>query len=90
MIAVGIYLPRVGVDVIVGLAVLVSAIIWVVGENLGELFTNGATDVNSGPLLVLIALAYWRPPNATIPAATAAESQAEERTTTAIADFFAR
>ena len=73
VIAVGIYLPRVGVDVIVGLAVLVSAIIWVVGENLGELFTNGATDVNSGPLLVLIALAYWRPLNATIPAAAGAE-----------------
>ncbi len=73
VIAVGIYLPRVGADVIVGLAVLVSAVIWVVGQNLGELFTNGATDVNSGPLLVLIALAYWRPLNATITAVAGAE-----------------
>jgi len=23
------------------------------------LFTNGATDVNSGPLLILLGLAYW-------------------------------
>ena len=32
---------------------------WVVGQNFGALFTNGATDVNSGPLLVLLAVAYW-------------------------------
>jgi hypothetical protein len=43
------------------LAIVVSVLIWVFGQNLGELFTNGATDPNSGPLLVLLALAYWRP-----------------------------
>ncbi len=37
----------------------ISVGLWVVGENLGALFTNGATDVNSGPLLALLALAYW-------------------------------
>jgi hypothetical protein len=39
-----------------------SVLIWVVGENFGALFTNGATDVNSGPLLILLSLAYWRRP----------------------------
>ena len=36
-----------------------AAIIWVVGEALGTVFTGGGTDPNSGPLLALLALAYW-------------------------------
>ena len=48
-------------------AVVVAAVIWLFGENLGEMFTGSATDPNSGPLLALLALAYWpsragRPP----------------------------
>jgi hypothetical protein len=41
------------------LAVLAAAAIWVVGQNFGLIFVGGATDPNSGPLLILLALAYW-------------------------------
>jgi hypothetical protein len=58
-IALGVFLPVPAVRVTVVLAVVVSLVIWVVGQDLGELLAGGATDVNSGPLLVLIALAYW-------------------------------
>ena len=44
------------------LAIVVSARIWVVGQDLGAILAGGATDVNSGPLLVLLALAYWPAP----------------------------
>jgi hypothetical protein len=34
-------------------------VIWVVGEAFGMILAGGATDPNSGPLLALLALAYW-------------------------------
>jgi hypothetical protein len=37
----------------------VAAVIWVVGEAFGTIFTGGGTDPNSGPLLALLAVAYW-------------------------------
>jgi hypothetical protein len=58
-IALGIFLPAPGARVAVAVAVAVSLIIWLVGQDLGEILTKDATDVNSGPLLALIALAYW-------------------------------
>ena len=33
--------------------------IWVVGQAFGAILAGGATDPNSGPLLALLALAYW-------------------------------
>jgi len=60
VVAVGTYLPPSLANGSVVLAAAVSAVLWVVGENFGALFTNGATDVNSGPLLILLAVAYWR------------------------------
>ncbi len=33
--------------------------IWVVGENFGGILTGTGTDPNSGPLLMLLAAAYW-------------------------------
>ena len=39
-------------------AVVLAAVIWVVGENLGEIATGQATDPNTGPLLILLAAAY--------------------------------
>jgi hypothetical protein len=39
----------------IGLALL----IWVVPENLGGIMTGAGTDPNTGPLLALLALAYW-------------------------------
>ena len=60
VVAVGVYLPPGAANAAVVAAVVISLLWWVVGEDLGQLFTNGATDVNSGPLLILTALAYWR------------------------------
>jgi len=42
----------------VALGVTLAAVIWV-GEGLGGMFNGMATDPNTGPLLALIALAYW-------------------------------
>jgi hypothetical protein len=33
--------------------------IWVLGENFGQILTGMGTDPNTGPLLVLLAAAYW-------------------------------
>jgi hypothetical protein len=59
LVAVSVLLParmhRAGV--IAG--IVVAAFIWVFGEALGGVFGGRGTDVNSGPLLALIALAYW-------------------------------
>jgi hypothetical protein len=46
---------------------VVSAVIWVFAEAFGQIMAGGATDPNSGPLLVLLALAFWplRTPSAT-------------------------
>jgi hypothetical protein len=69
VVAVGVYLPRGAADALIALGALVGLVVWVVGEDFGTLFTNGATDVNSGPLLILLSLVYWRPLS---PAATPA------------------
>jgi hypothetical protein len=59
VIAVGVFLPGPLARAAVVLAVVVALVIWVVGQDLGAILAGGATDLNSGPLLVLIALAYW-------------------------------
>ena len=41
------------------LAIVLSVLIWLIGENLGEISTGEATDPNTGPLLVLLAATYW-------------------------------
>jgi hypothetical protein len=58
-IAIGIFLPVPAVRGTVVLAIVMSASIWVVAQDLGALLAGGATDPNSGPLLILTALAYW-------------------------------
>jgi hypothetical protein len=58
-IAAGVFLPAPAVRVTVVLAVLVAAVLWVAGQDLGAILAGGATDVNSAPLLALVALAYW-------------------------------
>jgi hypothetical protein len=58
--ACSVYLPYVRAQkAILVLAVVVAAVIWGVGEALGGVFTGMGTDPNSGPLLALLALAYW-------------------------------
>ena len=60
LVALGIYLPAPLANATVALALVIGLVIWVVGENFGALLTNGATDLNSGPLLMLLAAAFWR------------------------------
>jgi len=59
VIAIGVYLPRPASRATVVLAIVVAALIWVFGEAFGTILTGGGTDPNSGPLLILLALAYW-------------------------------
>ena len=60
IVATGTYLPAALANATVVLAAVIGLTFWVVGQNFGALFTNGATDVNSGPLLILLAVSYWR------------------------------
>jgi hypothetical protein len=59
VIALGVYLPAPVAKVTLLLAVVVSLLIWVLAEAFGGILAGGATDPNSGLLLVLLALAYW-------------------------------
>jgi hypothetical protein len=59
VIAAGIYLPGRGGRAAVVLAAAAGLLIWVVAENFGGILAGSATDPNTGPLLVLLAAAYW-------------------------------
>jgi hypothetical protein len=72
LIAVGVYLPASAARGTLILAIVVSAVIWVVGEAFGAILAGGATDPNSGPLLLLLALAYWPARTAAVPRRAAA------------------
>ena len=73
LIAVGVYLPAPVAKAALVLAIVVAAFIWVLAEAFGGVLAGGATDVNSGPLLALLALAYWPP--RTVPATVPAVSE---------------
>jgi hypothetical protein len=66
-IAVGVYLPPPAARAAVVLAIVVAAVIWVVGQAFGGILAGRATDPDSGPLLILLALAYWPARTATVP-----------------------
>jgi hypothetical protein len=59
VVAVGVYLPPQAARATVILAIAVAAVIWVFGQAFGGILAGGATDPNSGLLLILLALAYW-------------------------------
>ncbi|MDQ1529182.1 MAG: hypothetical protein QOH77_972, partial [Actinomycetota bacterium] len=67
LVALGILLPPRWMRVAVAAAVAVSVFIWVIGEAIGAPFGGQSTDPNSGPLLALIAIAYWPARKPTIP-----------------------
>lgn len=58
-VAAGVYLPPAAARWTLGLGIAVALALWVVTENFGAVLAGGATDPNSGPLLVVLALAYW-------------------------------
>jgi hypothetical protein len=77
VIALGVYLPPSVTKATLALAIVVALVIWVVGEAFGMILAGGATDPNSGPLLVLLALAYWPVKTTAAPAlSTSAEGKA--------------
>jgi predicted RND superfamily exporter protein len=59
LVALAVFLPPAVWRAFIVLALVVAAVIWVVGEAVGGVFGGQGTDPNSGPLLALIALAYW-------------------------------
>jgi hypothetical protein len=59
VIAVGVCLPAAVARGTLLLAIVVSLVIWVFAQGLGGILAGGATDPNSGPLLIALALAYW-------------------------------
>jgi hypothetical protein len=59
VVALGVFLPVRWARATLVLAVVSAVVIWVVGQDFGTILAGGATDPNSGPLLVLFALAYW-------------------------------
>jgi hypothetical protein len=59
LIAIGVYLPPAAAKATLLLAIVASTLIWVFAQALGAIIASGSTDPNSGPLLVLLALAYW-------------------------------
>jgi hypothetical protein len=59
VIAAGIYLRPRGARATVALAAAVALLIWVVAENFGGILAGSGTDPNTGPVLLLLAAAYW-------------------------------
>lgn len=59
LVAAGVFLPPAGARAAVAAAVLISAAVWAGAEVFGAVFGGMATDVNTGPLLALLAAAYW-------------------------------
>jgi hypothetical protein len=68
VVAVGVFLPPPAARATLVLALVLAAAIWL-AEGLGGILTGSGTDPNSGPLLALLAIAYW-------PVATAVSGQA--------------
>ncbi len=59
LVAAVVYLPAPAAKATLVLAIVVALVIWVFGEAFGMIMAGGATDLNSGPLLILLALSYW-------------------------------
>jgi hypothetical protein len=57
-VAVGVFLPATVRPALV-LAAVAAVALWVTGEDFGALLSGSATDPNTGPLLVLLAVAFW-------------------------------
>jgi len=71
VIAAGVCLPAPALKAALVLALVVAAVTWVFAQALGGIIASGSTDPNSGPLLALLALAYW-PARAAVAAPAAA------------------
>ena len=59
VIAAGVFAPVRPARATLVLAIVLAATTWLFAQALGGLLSSGATDPASGPLLALLALAYW-------------------------------
>jgi len=59
VVAIGVYLPQPAGRATLLLAMVLATVTWVVGQALGEVLTGTGTDPGTGPLLMLLAAAYW-------------------------------
>jgi hypothetical protein len=59
LVAAGVYLPVHAARAALLLAIVLATVLWVFVQALGGILATGATDPESGPLLALLALAYW-------------------------------
>ncbi len=59
VVAVGVYLPPQFTRFTLVLGIVTFVFIWVATENFGGILAGGATDPNSGPLVIILALIYW-------------------------------
>jgi uncharacterized membrane protein YwaF len=57
IIGLAIFIPRYGRKIAVITGIVLSLVFWVVGQSLGGYYTGLATDPNSGPLYILLAIA---------------------------------
>ena len=72
LVAVGVYLPARAARATLLLAIVLAAVLWVFVQAFGGILATGATDPESGPLLALLALAYWPSARPAPPASAAA------------------
>jgi len=59
IVAAGVYAPPQIAQATVALAIVAFALIWVAVQDFGGILAGGATDPNSGLLVILLALIYW-------------------------------
>jgi hypothetical protein len=64
VVAIGAYLPVPIAQATVVLGIVVFTLIWIAVQNFGGILAGGATDPNSGLLVILLALIYWPMTNA--------------------------
>jgi hypothetical protein len=57
--AISVYLSASFTQFMIVMVIVVFAIIWIAVQDLGGILAGGATDPNSGPLIILLALIYW-------------------------------
>ena len=74
LIAAGTFFSVTAARVTIVVAVALSVIIWVVGQNFGDVFSGSGTDPNSAPLLILLAAAFWPSPGRAVVAPERAPS----------------
>jgi hypothetical protein len=74
-IGIAIFIPA-AVRPALTLSIILALASWVIGQNFGGILTGQATDPNAGPLLVLLALAFWPHPAASRPTAGRPPGQA--------------